>query len=121
VREKRRVSCAERAADSPVDIALWLRVYRLLPNSGHRFPAPSSRKEGCRKPVLEVWRVQWSLEPPLVRLKSLQLLFAATATIPELQRAALIHTAPNPQFRLTRRRFTTRYFVLAATEQEAVL
>ena len=28
---------------------------RLSAHSEHRFPAPSSLKEGCRKPVLGVW------------------------------------------------------------------
>ena len=28
-------------------------------HSEHRFPAPSSLKEGCRKPVLGVWFLRW--------------------------------------------------------------
>ena len=32
----------------------WLPVKGDFPNSGHRFPAPSSNLEGCRKPVLGV-------------------------------------------------------------------
>ena len=49
------------------------------PHSEHRFPAPSSLKEGCRKPVLGVWLRPSHLEHSPPRLQALSLLSKANS------------------------------------------
>ena len=56
--------------DNNRHVALQSRHFMSCPttHSEHRFPAPSSLKEGCRKPVLGVWSYHWPDIPNRLRL-----------------------------------------------------
>ena len=62
-RETQVVVCGkEFQRESPAKDMLSLNKSSLGPHSEHRFPAPSSLKERCRKPVLRVWPSSWHIQ-----------------------------------------------------------